>query len=236
MNAPSPTASRPREGASIWPRAVVLLLICGALAAVGSSEALHSTLLRAVAAAGEIMAARPVLGAVVFVLLSAASALLAFFSSAVVVPVALYTWGKGVCFLLLWTGWTLGGMIAYWLGRTLGRPVLRWALPAATLARYEEQLSRHTSFRVVLLFQLALPSEVPGYLLGVVRYPFGRFLAAYILAELPYAVGTVYLGAGFLERHLLLVIALGALGALWMVIVLRVLQRRLRSEGPSAAD
>lgn len=235
MNAPSPTPTRPSEGASIWPRAVILLLICGGLAAVGSSEALHSALLRAVAAVGEITAARPLLGAVVFVLLAAASAMLAFFSSAVVVPVALYTWGKGISLLLLWMGWTLGGAVSYALGRFLGRPVIGRLLPAAPLARYEDKVSRHTPFHLVLLLQLALPSEVPGYLLGLARYPFWRYLGALLIAELPYAAGTVYLGASFLERHVLLLVVLGGLGALWMVVVLRILQRRLRSGGPAGA-
>ena len=236
MNAPSPTSNRSPEGASVWRRALILLLVCGALVAVGSSEALHSALLRAVAAAGELIAERPLLGAVVFVLLAAASAMLAFFSSAVVVPVALYTWGKATCLLLLWTGWTLGGIASYWLGRTLGRPAVRWMLPAATLARYEEQISRKTPFHLVLLLQLALPSEVPGYLLGLVRYPFWRFLAAFMIAEIPYAVGTVYLGAGFLERHLLLLAVVGAAGATWMALVLRLLHRRLRERPAGAAQ
>jgi uncharacterized membrane protein YdjX (TVP38/TMEM64 family) len=198
--------------------------------AVGSSDALHAALLSVVAAAGELMAERPLLGAVAFVLLSAASAMLAFFSSAVIVPVALYTWGKAVCLLLLWAGWTLGGATAYGLGRFLGRPVIQWMLPAETLARYEEMVSRKTPFHLVLLFQVALPSEVPGYLLGLVRYPFWRYLGALLIAELPYAAGTVYLGASFLDRHFMVLAGVGALGAIGMVAALRLLNRRLRSE------
>lgn len=224
---PSPSADPSPAGSSIWRRALILVLVCGALAAVGASDALHEALLDAVAAAGKLMAERPLLGAVVFVLLAAASAMLAFFSSAVVVPVALYTWGKLTCLFLLWAGWTLGGITSYGLGRLLGRPVIGWLLPAETLDRYEEQVSRHTPFHLVLLFQLALPSEVPGYLLGLVRYPFWRYLGALLIAELPYAAGTVYLGASFMDRNLLVLFGVGAIG---MVTALRLLHRRLRSE------
>lgn len=224
----SPAAETPPEGSSIWRRALILLLVCGALAAVGSSDALHEALVDAVAAAGELMAERPLLGGVVFVLLAAASAMLAFFSSAVVVPVALYTWGKAACLFLLWAGWTLGGAASYGLGRFLGRPVVGWLLPDAMLDRYQEQVSRRPPFHLVLLFQLALPSEVPGYLLGLVRYPFWRYLGALLIAELPYAVGTVYLGASFMDRNLLVLVAVGAIGAIGMVTALRLLHRRLR--------
>lgn len=221
-NAPS------RRPPQVWKRALVLLLLCALLALAASSDLLYSTLLRGLAAAAGLITEHPVLGAGLFVLLAAASALLAFFSSAVLVPVALYTWGKLACALLLWIGWTLGGAVTYAIGQTLGRSVVKSLLPAATLNRYEDRISRNTPFVLVWLFQLALPSEVPGYLLGLVRYPFPKYLIALMLAELPWAVGTVYLGESFLDRQLLVFLGLGIAGALLMALLLRLLHRRLR--------
>lgn len=211
-----------------WKRALILLLLCAVLALIASSDLLYSMLLRGFAAASEVITEHPRLGAVLFVLLAATSAMLAFFSSAVLVPVALYTWGKLSCALLLWTGWTLGGSVAYALGRTLGRSVVQSLLPAATLSRYEDRISQHTPFAVIWLFQLALPSEVPGYLMGLARYSFPKYLAALMLAELPWAVGTVYLGESFLDRHLLVFLGLGIAGTLLMILLLRLLHHRLR--------
>ena len=213
-----------------WKRALILLLLCAALALVASFDEAHALLLRIIATAGRLMAERPVLGMALFVLLSAAAAMLAFVSSAVLVPVALYTWGETVCMVLLWTGWILGGVTAYAIGRFLGRPVVSTFLPVAALARYEDRISDRTPFGLVLLFQLALPSELPGYLLGLVRYPFGRYLIILALAELPYAVGTVYFGASFLGRRLLVFLGLGAAGALLSALAIRTLQRRLRAQ------
>lgn len=223
-NAPSLRAS------PWWKRALILLLLCAVLALAGSSDVLHSTLLRGLAVSAEVISERPVLGMLLFVLLAAFSAMLAFFSSAALVPLALYTWGKLACALLLWIGWALGGTLAYAIGRTLGRPVVKSLLPAATLAHYEDRISRHTPLTVVWLFQLALPSEVPGYLLGLVRYPFSRYLVALLLAELPWAAGTVYLGQTFLERQIPVFLGLGIAGALAMALLLRLLHHRLRLE------
>lgn len=216
------------NGHRAWRRGAVLVLACGVLALAGTSDDLHHALLKILDAASKVIAERPVLGAVVFVVLSALSAMLAFVSSAVLVPVALYTWGETVCAALLWLGWILGGATAYTLGRWLGRPVVRWLLPTETLDRYEDRLSSETPFGLIVLLQLALPSEVPGYLLGLVRYPFWRYLLALALAELPYAVGTVYLGESFLERRLLVLLVLGALGAVFMFVAVRTLHRRLQ--------
>lgn len=213
-----------------WQRGLVLLLLCGALVVIVSSDALHRPLLRLLTAGGELIGERPVLGAAVFVVLSALSAMLAFFSTAVLVPVALSTWGKALTLLLLWGGWTLGGATAYAIGRYLGRPMVRVFLHEATISRLEERISKRTSFGLVFLFQLALPSEIPGYVLGLVRYRFWWYLGSLVLAELPYAVGTLFLGASFLERQPLALIGLGVAGALLMAVAIYLLRKRLRAQ------
>ena len=215
-----------------WRRGAVLVLVCVVLALAGTSDDLHQALVGVLEAASKLIGERPGLGMVLFVLLSALSAMLAFVSSAVLVPVALYTWGETACAALLWLGWILGGATAYSLGKWLGRPVTRWLLPSETLDRYEGRLSTETPFGLIVLLQVALPSEVPGYLLGLVRYPFWRYLLALALAELPYAVGTVYLGESFLDRHLLMLLALGIGGAVFMFLAVRLLHRRLRRFTP----
>lgn len=177
--------------------------------------------------AAGIIAAHPLAGALLFVLLSALSAMLAFVSSAVLVPSALLAWGSTPTLLLLWAGWILGGLAAYGLARSLGRPLAARLASAGTLERYEQRLSRHSSFGLVVLFQLALPSEIPGYVLGLARYPPGRYLAAVALAELPYALGTVYLGHELLEGNALLLLGLGAGGLALSLGAFRRLHQRL---------
>jgi uncharacterized membrane protein YdjX (TVP38/TMEM64 family) len=93
---------------------------------------------------------------------------------------------------------------------------------------YESRISRHASFGLVLLFQLAMPSEVPGYLLGLARYNFWKYLSALALAELPYAVATIYLGSSFLERRLYLLVAIGLAVAAFSGWALYTLHRRMR--------
>jgi uncharacterized membrane protein YdjX (TVP38/TMEM64 family) len=218
-----------------WKRVLILGLLLAAVAAIASSDALYSSLLRVVAVVGKMSTERPILGAALFILLSAASAMLAFVSSAALVPVALFAWGKTLCALFLWVGWILGGTAAYTLGRAFGRPMVKRLLSEATFARYEDRIPRQAPFGLVLLFQLALPSEMPGYLLGLARYPFTKYLASLMLAELPYAVGTVYLGASFLDRKVGLLAGLGAAAVLLTFLALRLLHGRLRN-GSAARD
>ncbi len=205
----------------------MLALLCVGLALVAASSSLHTALLRLLADAETVIIHHPVGGPTVFFLLAAVSAMLAFFSSVVIVPVAVYAWGKLACLALLWAGWLVGGVGAYAIGRFLGRPVVAALMSADALERYQQRISAHAPFRLVLLFQLALPSEIPGYLLGLARYNLWKFTAALAIAELPFALGTVYLGASFLERRIPLLLAIGALGIAFSVWAARRLRRQL---------
>jgi uncharacterized membrane protein YdjX (TVP38/TMEM64 family) len=85
----------------------------------------------------------------------------------------------------------------------------RWAISESMIASYEKMIPRDAPFGLILLFQTALPSEVPGYLLGLARYPFRKYLLALAISELPYAVATIYLGEGLIERRMFLLIGTG---------------------------
>jgi uncharacterized membrane protein YdjX (TVP38/TMEM64 family) len=196
-----------RHGA-VWRRAAFLALLCIVLAALSASDDVHRALLDVLEASREVIVARPTWGAVLFVLLAAVSAMFAFVSIAVVIPLAVYVWGNALSLLLLWVGWILGGAAAYTIARYLGRPVVSW-LTDRTLGRIERYIGPGTPFRLVLLFQLGLPSEIPGYVLGLVKYPFWKFMLAIALAELPYTVATVYLGAGFVSARSGMVLTVG---------------------------
>lgn len=226
----APESDRPDRLADIWKRGLVFILLCAGLGIVVSSDALHSMLLRLLAAAETIIAAHPVWGTLFIVVFAAVAAMLAFVSSAVIVPVTVYTWGEPLSMLLLWAGWTLGGICAYGVGRFLGRPVVTFLISGSALARFEDRFSTHAPFGLVLLFQLALPSEVPGYVLGIVRYKFAKFVVALGLAEFPFAVTTVYLGASFVERRMFVLLGVGAATLLFSAWAFYQLQKRLAAQ------
>ena len=217
-------------------RALALVGVFAALAALASSDALHAFLLRTFEAARVTIAQHTVLGPLVFVALAMLSAVLAFFSSAVLVPPAVYAWGPTATALLLLAGWILGGVASYQLGRHAGRPALRWLTRGRAIARRDLHLTPATPLGLVILFQLALPSEIPGFVLGVVRYPIGRYLVALAIAELPYTVGTVILGVSFVERRVGALIALGSLVVLAGVFLAPFLRRRLGQAAGAGTD
>jgi uncharacterized membrane protein YdjX (TVP38/TMEM64 family) len=207
-------------------RAALLAGLCIALAAVASSSTAHDVLLRVLEATQDIIERHMLLGVVTFLVLAAVSAMLAFLSVAVVIPAAVFAWGVPATIALLWLGWILGGVATYALGKYLGRPAVHWLTAEGMLRRLEGHLSARTPIWLIILLQLALPSEVPGYILGLVRYPVTRYLIALAVAELPFTVATVYLGDSFVAGRgglILIIGALLALGGFCAVYVVRAL-------------
>ena len=215
------------NGSVAQPRRVVALIVLVVVAGlVVSSDTLHGGMGEVVLWSERLIARAPLAGMVAFVVLSMLSAMLAFFSSGLLSPVAIVAWGKMGTLVLLWLGWLLGGALTYAVGRYLGRSAAGLMVDADTLLAWEERVSSRSHFLHVLLLQLAMPSEVLGYVLGTLRYRFRNYIAVLALSEIPYAVAVVYLGESFLAGNGLMFsligIALIAVSAALYFLVRRV--------------
>lgn len=193
-------------------RALVLLALVIALVAAAASDTLHAFGTRLIDRAEPAIVAHPLAGALLFLALSALSAMVVFFTSALLTPLAVDAFGPLLSILLLWAGWVAGGMTAWAIGRFFGERLVSWFVSLERLRAYEEHARRLSTFGHVLLFQLAVPSEIPGYVLGLAGCPFRTFASAMALAELPIAIGAVYLGQGFLSRDYWLLLSVGIAG------------------------
>ncbi len=204
-------------------RIVILVIVLVAVFLVARSDTIHHAVLDVLGEAEELMHEYPRSGMLLFVVLAAFSAMLTFFSSTALVPIGVYVWGPTTTMLLLLIGGVSGGTAGYWASHTWGRRLVKRIFPSARFRRYETFFRNSARWRTILLFRVALQSELPSYVLGLVRYPFKKYLPIMILGELPYVVLVVYLGEKLLERNsgvfaavLILGLTLTAL-ALWLL-------------------
>lgn len=146
-----------------------------------------------------------------FLIFAAISAMLAFTSSVVLVPPANLVWGKLITFLLLWGGWIAGAIAAFGIGNG-ARPLLIRLGYQNKLGKYQQFAYRRMKFWTTVLFCIAVPSEIPGYVLGGLRYPFLKFLGAIAIAESIYAFGIVMAGQNLVTaKPVPLIVAIAAL-------------------------
>lgn len=213
---------------SPWRRLLILALAVLALVLIASADSLHAMMLSLTDRAMPLMQSHSAWGAVVFVLLSALSAMLAFFECGDGAR-----GGAGVGDLghdrPLVAGVDRGRYPSLHARAYRGRPLVARLVKTTLLDRYETRLSDHAPLGLVILFQLGLPSELPGYLLGLVRYSPFRYLLALGIAELPWAVVTVLLGTSLIERRVPVLIALGGVAAMLSGLAFVALHRRLRA-------
>lgn len=138
----------------------------------------------------------------VFISLAALSAILSPFSSAPFAPIAVAIWGSAAAFAMLFSGWLLGDIIAYLIGRYGGRLFIEQFVNFDKIENYLARIPAKMEFWLALLFRLTAPSEIGGYVLGALRYYFGKYFLATFLAELPFALITIYASEAFIDQKI----------------------------------
>ena len=205
-----------------------LVAVISLLFALPFSATFKNAVAEAIAWAESVMSAHPVVGAAVFFLFAAISAMLAFTSSVVLVPPANLVWGKLITFLLLWGGWIAGAIAAFGIGN-VARPLLVRLGYQNKLSKYQQFVSRRMKFWTTILFCIAVPSEIPGYVLGGLRYPFLKFLGAIAIAESIYAFGIVIAGQNLVTaKPVPLIVAIATL--IIIATTARLLLQKLKKQ------
>ncbi len=173
----------------------------------------------------------PLQSMLTFLLLTVLSALLFSFSSVWLLPVAIGIWGKGGTFLLLLGGWVLGNIISYLIGMYAGYPLVKKFIPEKKLEHYKHLfLEGNMGFGIVFLSRFILPSEIPGYLLGILRYRFWPYFIATVLSEAPYALIAIYAVDAILKRDIILLLVWGAIWAFCALLLAKLIRKKLNRE------
>jgi len=195
-----------------------------------ASSSAQNALVRYADDIGNYFRENAILGGFIFVAVSALAVLLSPFSSVPLVPSAIMAWGNFATFWLLYLGWIIGGIIAYFIGSFFSERIIRRFIPLEKVDYYKERISANSQFWLVFLFRLAIPSEAASYTLGIIRYHFWRYLLITILTEIVFALFVVYSSAILLSGKILYFSAVILAGAAALYILYRYVQRRIKKQ------
>jgi uncharacterized membrane protein YdjX (TVP38/TMEM64 family) len=225
-----------REAAARTPRRVILLALAGGAVGAVSAALIYSldlSHLDAQAIATRVRGAGAA-GPFTLIALLVVQAVIAPLPSPPLLMAGGFVYGPWVGFALGWVGLLLGASACFGLARAFGRPFAERFVRPARLAALDERIGTRAATTVLALVSLRVfmpPAfDAVSYACGVLRVPFGLFVLATALGEIPKVGSFTYIGAGaggapgWLTAWVLLVPAIG-------VIALRVLRsRRARAD------
>lgn len=178
----------------------------------------------------EYISNQEALGIIIFVGLAALSAMLSPFSSVPLVPVAAMIWGNILTSLLLLLGWLIGEIFSYLIGEYAAHPLLKRITPFEKIQEYRQYFSAKSEFLIVLLFRLSMPAEVPGYVLGAIKYNFGKYLLATFIAEFPFAFITVYVSETLISKKPIAFLLAVTANVAYMGIMFYMFRKRIKDQ------
>lgn len=103
-----------------------------------------------------------------FVIAAFLSEVLAPLTSVPLLPAAVHVWGVPTTVLLATVGWSLGALVAFWLARKFGRPLVKNLVNLEEVDRWSTLIPVHHQFAGILILRLALPADIISYALGLV--------------------------------------------------------------------
>jgi uncharacterized membrane protein YdjX (TVP38/TMEM64 family) len=146
--------------------------------------------------------AHGIAGIFIFIVVSFFSSILSPLSSLPLIPSAVIVWEKFFTLIFLMIGWFFGAWVGYFIGKYASEKFLSRYWNFKEIDRYKEKISPGAQFGLVLFFRFAIPSEITGITLGIIRYHLGKYLIAVFLTELPFAFASVYLSGALVQGNL----------------------------------
>lgn len=207
---------------------ITFLLIIAAALLFWSSISIQSIFYETVLSIEKYTAQNEILIVAIFIALAALSAMLSPFSSLPLVPVAIIIWGNFLTGVFLLIGWLTGEILAYAIGYYAGYPLVKQLSSFERVKYYQEKISRKAEFWLILLFRFSMPAEIPGYVLGIIRYNFGKYFLATFLAELPFAFISSYAGNALIENNPAIFMGLVVFAFSFMILMFYFFNKKLR--------
>lgn len=131
-------------------------------------------------------------------------------------------------------GWTIGAIIAFWIARYLGKPVLRHFISLEKLEHYERFIPQKTEFWFLVLVRAVLPVDMSSYAIGLLSaVSFRDYTLATLIGIAPFSFVFAYIGPAVINRditHIVLIVvaSLIILGFGYIVIRRRKTSVRVR--------
>lgn len=159
------------------------------------------------------------LAPIIFIILRTVSILLAPFPGSSLDFVSIALFGKFWGFLYAEISIMAGAMIAFWIAREFGEPVVEKFIPVQRIHQWEDRILGKSKFwGLIFVRMITIPIfDYLSYVSGLTKITYKRFFITSILASIPPTALFYYLGGLFLEKEIYLALVAGF--ALWILSI-----------------
>ncbi len=135
------------------------------------------------------------IGIILYIIITIIAVVIAPISATPLLPIASNLWGWFAAALLSIFGWTMGALIAFFLARRYGLPLVKKIVPLKRLKKVEDQIPQDNLFWLVVLMRMAVPVDLLSYALGLfTKMKYKDYILATIIGISPFAFVLAYLG------------------------------------------
>ncbi len=170
-------------------------------------------------------------GAVLFGMLMFTTTVIAPLTSLPLVPMIAPFLGPFTTGLACYIGWTLGAVVAFWIGRTYGQPLVSRYIRIESIKKYESYIRPDMGFVLITVLHLVIPVDIFSYTLAMFTTVSLRIYAlSTVLGILWFSFAFAYLGDAIANQDYVLLSVLGVASVLILYISWRYVRRTMRTE------
>lgn len=134
-------------------------------------------------------------GMIVYVLIAIFATVFAPVSSVPLLPLVSDLYGWFTAGVLSIIGWTIGSLIAFWLSRRYGMPLVKKVVSLERISEFEKKIPRENLFWSIVFLRMAVPVDVLSYILGLFSHvKFRTYFWATLIGVTPFAFTLAYVG------------------------------------------
>jgi uncharacterized membrane protein YdjX (TVP38/TMEM64 family) len=151
-------------------------------------------------------------GILIYMAVATVSTVVAPLSSIVLLPIVSAVWGPFMAAVASIIAWFVGAMIAFYLSRRYGRPLVERFVSKERLAAVERRIPSERLFWQLVALRMVVPVDVLSYILGLFKnITWKTYAFSTLLGIIPFAFVFAYVGTLPLQYTIpLVLVALGA--------------------------
>ena len=145
------------------------------------------------------------LGVLIFIFLDILSIVLAPITSLPLIPLMSSLFGWFFTWVISVFSWTIGALIAFYLARSYGAPLISRLISLKSLRKLEKQIPQENEFWTILFLRIIIPVDILSYALGLFsKVSFTKYALATFIGVMPVTLVLSYAGSVSFKVQLIL--------------------------------